>query len=38
MSLYKVPHQYMEHLIGGVEWTGGRCPTQPSEEATDEAS
>jgi hypothetical protein len=28
---------YLEHLIGGIEWAGGRCETQEDAEATDEA-
>jgi cytochrome c len=28
---------FLDHLIGGIEWAGGRCPAQPAEEATDEA-
>ena len=28
---------FLDHLIGGIEWAAGRCPTHPTEQATDEA-
>jgi type 1 glutamine amidotransferase len=28
---------YLEHLIGGIEWAGGRCESQQKADATDEA-
>jgi type 1 glutamine amidotransferase len=28
---------FLEHLIGGIEWAGGRCEAQVDSEATEEA-